>query len=130
MLRPGIAAEVTGFVDVPTEFARAQLVIARAGASSVADIAVIGRPAILVPYAAATADHQTANARGLAQAGAAIVVSENQLTPDTLSGHIHTVLIDPQGATRMAQAALSVAVPDATDRLVDLVTRLARGVGE
>ena len=55
---------------------------------------------------------------------------QTHFSPETLSGHIHTVLTDPQGATRMAEAALSVAVPDATDRLVALVTRLARGDGE
>lgn len=125
-----IEAEVTGFVDVPKEFSQAQLVIARAGASSVADISVIGRPAILVPYAAAVRDEQTANAGTLVDAGAAIMIPENQLTPDNLSGHIHNVLNDPQGATRMAEAALSVGVVDATDRLVALVTELARGVGE
>ncbi len=66
------------FADIPRRLSEAQLVISRSGASSVADIAVIGRPSILIPYAAATADHQTANARGLVDAGAAILIPESQ----------------------------------------------------
>jgi UDP-N-acetylglucosamine--N-acetylmuramyl-(pentapeptide) pyrophosphoryl-undecaprenol N-acetylglucosamine transferase len=75
--RRGIKAEVAPFFDdIPRRFAEAQLIISRSGASSVADIAVIGRPAILIPYAAATADHQTANARALVEADAAILIPE------------------------------------------------------
>ena len=71
----GIAADVQPFFnDVPARLSEAQLVISRSGASSVADISVIGRPSILIPYAAATADHQTANARGLVKAGGAILI--------------------------------------------------------
>ncbi len=71
--RAGLLAEVkTFFTDIPRRLSEAQLVISRSGASSVADISIIGRPAILVPFAAATADHQTANARGLVEAEAAI----------------------------------------------------------
>ncbi len=113
------------FSDVPERMAEAQLVISRAGASSVADISVIGRPSILVPFAAATADHQTANARGLVEAGAAILIPESRLEVATLSAHIATVLQDPDGAARMAQAAQSCGIPDATDRLVALVEKLA-----
>ena len=71
--RHGIQADVQPFFhDVPTRMSEAQLVIARAGASTIADLTVIGRPAILIPFAAATGDHQTANARGLVDAGGAI----------------------------------------------------------
>lgn len=122
----GIRAEVKPFfTDVPKRMAEAQLVISRAGASSVADISVIGRPSILIPYAHATADHQSANARGLAQAGAAIVIPESRLDAATLSEHIALVLGDPQGAEHMAAAALSCGKPDATDALVALVEELA-----
>ncbi|MBF9034504.1 UDP-N-acetylglucosamine--N-acetylmuramyl-(pentapeptide) pyrophosphoryl-undecaprenol N-acetylglucosamine transferase [Rhodobacterales bacterium HKCCE2091] len=121
----GIRAEVAPFIDVPKKFAEAQLVIARAGASTVADLCVIGRPAILVPFAAATADHQTANARALVDAGAAILIPESRLTPETLSEHIAAILDDPGAATRMADAALSLAVPDATERLAGIVEELA-----
>ncbi|MGI1661090.1 undecaprenyldiphospho-muramoylpentapeptide beta-N-acetylglucosaminyltransferase [Palleronia sp. KMU-117] len=121
----GVAAEVRPFFDdVPRRMAAAQLVISRAGASSVAEISAIGRPAILVPYAAATADHQTANARGLAEAGAAIVISESALAPETLSAQIAAVLSDPDAATRMAEKARAAGRPDATRRLVAMVEDL------
>ncbi|WP_245913086.1 UDP-N-acetylglucosamine--N-acetylmuramyl-(pentapeptide) pyrophosphoryl-undecaprenol N-acetylglucosamine transferase [Litoreibacter ponti] len=122
----GIDAEVAPFFqDVPARFAEAQLVISRSGASSVADISVIGRPAILVPYAAATGDHQTANARGLVDAGAAIMMPESQLTPQTMADSIETILTNPAGALHMTQAALAVSRPDATERLVEIVETLA-----
>jgi UDP-N-acetylglucosamine--N-acetylmuramyl-(pentapeptide) pyrophosphoryl-undecaprenol N-acetylglucosamine transferase len=120
-----VAAEVRPFFDdVPHRMAAAQLVIARAGASSVAEISAIGRPAILVPYAAATADHQTANARGLAEAGGAVVIPESALAPETLSAQIAAVLADPEAATKMADNARAVGRPDATERLVAMVEEL------
>lgn len=122
----GIAADVQSFfTDVPARMSEAQLVITRSGASSVADLTVIGRPSILVPFAAATADHQTANARGLVDAGAAILMPESQFSPATLSEHVEMILTQPEAAMKMAHAALSVGHPDATDRLVDLVEQLA-----
>ena len=73
----GIDADVQSFfTDIPRRLSEAQLVISRSGASSVADISVIGRPSILIPYAAATGDHQSANARGLVDAGAAVLIPE------------------------------------------------------
>ncbi|NKX43856.1 undecaprenyldiphospho-muramoylpentapeptide beta-N-acetylglucosaminyltransferase [Roseicyclus persicicus] len=123
----GVRAEVEPFFrDIPRRLSEAQLVISRAGASSVADIAVIGRPAILIPYAVAAGDHQTANARGLSEAGAALVLPESRLSPETLAGAIQSILTDPATADRMAQAALSAGVPDAADRLAALVEELAR----
>ncbi|MGL4319610.1 MAG: UDP-N-acetylglucosamine--N-acetylmuramyl-(pentapeptide) pyrophosphoryl-undecaprenol N-acetylglucosamine transferase [Paracoccaceae bacterium] len=123
----GVRAEVEPFfTDIPRRLSEAQLVISRAGASSVADISIIGRPAILIPFAAATADHQTANARGLVDAGAAILIPEKALDAGTLATHIEGVLTQPDAAGRMAQNALSQARPDATDRLVALVENLAR----
>ncbi|MDQ7069137.1 MAG: undecaprenyldiphospho-muramoylpentapeptide beta-N-acetylglucosaminyltransferase [Rhodobacterales bacterium] len=122
----GIDAEVRPFFkDVPRRMSEAQLVISRAGASSVADISVIGRPSILVPYAAATGDHQSANARGLVEAGAAILIPENQFEVDALSAQIVAVLGNPQGAEHMARAALGVAKPEATNALVAMVEALA-----
>lgn len=118
----GVTAEVQPFFeDVPARFAEAQIVISRAGASSVADITVVGRPAILVPFAAATGDHQTANARGLVEAGGAILIPEAKLTPETLAAQIVTILQHPDAATKMAHSALDAGRPDATDRLVALV---------
>jgi UDP-N-acetylglucosamine--N-acetylmuramyl-(pentapeptide) pyrophosphoryl-undecaprenol N-acetylglucosamine transferase len=122
----GIAAEVRPFFnDVPRRMSEAQLVISRAGASSIADIAAIGRPAILVPYAAAAADHQTANARGLTEAGGAIRIPEARLSAESLAEQIRLVLDNPDGASQMAAAALSCAVPDAVERLAGMVEELA-----
>ncbi len=123
----GIRAEIAPFFDdIPRRLSEAQLVISRAGASSVADIAVIGRPSILIPYAAATANHQAANARMLYEADAAVVIPETHLTPDALRDSIAAVLTHPEGAQRMANAALGCGRPDATDRLVELVETLAQ----
>ena len=78
-----------------------------------------------VALAFATGDHQTANARALTEAGAAILVPESKFEVDALSAQIETVLSNPDGAAQMAQAALSVGKPDATDALVALVEELA-----
>ena len=122
----GIQADVQTFIhDVPKRMSESQLVITRSGASSVADVSVIGRPAIFIPYAAATADHQTANARGLVEANAAIMIPESQLTPESLTEQIENVLAHPQGALMMANAALSVAKPQAAEELAALVEDLA-----
>ncbi|WP_284164335.1 UDP-N-acetylglucosamine--N-acetylmuramyl-(pentapeptide) pyrophosphoryl-undecaprenol N-acetylglucosamine transferase [Frigidibacter sp. SD6-1] len=122
----GIRAEIAPFfTDMPRRMAEAQLVICRSGASSVADLAMIGRPSILIPLAAAIRDEQTANARGLVSAGAAILIPESRLDSTMLAGHIASVLEDPVAATRMAHAALTQAVPDATVKLAALVDALA-----
>jgi UDP-N-acetylglucosamine--N-acetylmuramyl-(pentapeptide) pyrophosphoryl-undecaprenol N-acetylglucosamine transferase len=122
----GVRAEIAPFFDdIPRRLSEAQLVISRSGASSVADISVIGRPAVLIPYAAATADHQTANARGLVDAKAAVVLQEKALDATTLAGHIAAILEDPALAEAMARNALGEGKPDATARLVALVEDLA-----
>lgn len=122
----GIAADVQPFFqDVPRRMADAQLVISRAGASSIADLTVIGRPSILIPFAAAAGDHQTANARGLVQAGAAILIPEDALYPSSLAKQITAILSQPQAAVKMAHAALAAGKPGATDELVALVDQLA-----
>ncbi|MFX0546738.1 UDP-N-acetylglucosamine--N-acetylmuramyl-(pentapeptide) pyrophosphoryl-undecaprenol N-acetylglucosamine transferase [Roseovarius sp. S1116L3] len=123
----GIDADVQEFFDdVPRRMSEAQLIISRAGASSIADIAVIGRPSILIPYAAAAGDHQTANAQGLKEAGAAIIVPESRLDHTALAQQIETVMTHPDGASRMSRAALSCAMPDATQHLANLVQSIAQ----
>lgn len=122
----GINAEVAPFfADIPRRLSEAQLVISRSGASSVADISVIGRPSVLIPFAAATDDHQTANARGLVDAGAAVLIPEKALDAATLADHMAAILGQPQAAEQMARNALGQGRPDATDRLVALVEALA-----
>lgn len=122
----GMDAEVAPFFrDIPRRMSEAQLIISRAGASSVADISVIGRPAILIPFAAATGDHQTANARGLVEAGAAILIPESALDVPALGAQIRAVLENPKAAVQMAHNALANARPDAATALADLVEQLA-----
>jgi len=124
----GIRAEVQPFfTDIPARLSEAQLVISRSGASSIADISVIGRPSILIPFAAATGDHQSANARGLVEGQAAILIPEKALDAASLSGHMAAVLSQPGAATQMAANALALGRPDATTRLVALVEALAEG---
>ncbi len=123
----GLRAEIATFLnDMPNRLAEAQLVICRSGASSVADISTVGRPAIYVPFAAAVRDEQTANARASVDAGAAVLMPERLMTPEALADTIEAILSQPQAATRMAVAALGVSIPDATERLVALVENLAQ----
>src|SRR5690606_7905412 len=114
----GIRAEIAPFfADVPRRLSEAELVISLSGASLIAVISVIGRPAIFIPFAAATGDHQTANARGLVEAGAAILIPEKLLDAESLSAQIAAVLGHPNAAGQMARNALAQGKPDATERL-------------
>ena len=123
----GVNAVVRPFFDdVPQRLAEAALVVSRAGASSVADISVVGRPSILVPYAAATGDHQTANAKGLEQAGGALLIPESALDPASLSEDMLRILTTPDTAKAMRDGALAHGMPDATERLVTLVEELSQ----
>jgi UDP-N-acetylglucosamine--N-acetylmuramyl-(pentapeptide) pyrophosphoryl-undecaprenol N-acetylglucosamine transferase len=123
----GIRAEVEPFFDdIPRRMSEAQLVISRAGASSVADLTVIGRPSILIPFAAATGDHQTANARGLVDGGAAVMIPESRLDAAALSQQMAALLDDPAATARMAAAALSLGRPDAAATLADMVEEIAQ----
>ena len=122
----GIPAEVEAFFDdIPRRFSEAQLVIARSGASTVADLTVIGRPSVLVPYAAAIRGEQEANAKGLVEAEAAVLIHEPAFTPEALAATIHSILTQPQAASRMARAATALGIPDAAGRLADLAEHLA-----
>jgi UDP-N-acetylglucosamine--N-acetylmuramyl-(pentapeptide) pyrophosphoryl-undecaprenol N-acetylglucosamine transferase len=128
----GIGAEIRFFFDdVPARLARAQLVIARSGASTVAELTVMGRPAILVPYRYAADDHQTANARALEAAGAAWVMSEIAFTPETLSERLAALMVAPESLAKAARAAHGLGRADAAERLADLVLATAGdAVGE
>jgi UDP-N-acetylglucosamine--N-acetylmuramyl-(pentapeptide) pyrophosphoryl-undecaprenol N-acetylglucosamine transferase len=109
-------------------YAAASLVLGRAGAGTVTELAALGVPAILVPLPGARGDEQTANARVLAEAGAAVLVPEPELTPERLVREVAALLADPDRRRAMAGHARAVATPDAAERLVDLVLALtARG---
>lgn len=118
----GIRAEVaTFFDDLPRSMATAHLVIARAGASTVAELAALGRPGVLVPYPHAADDHQTLNARAIVDAGAGWFMPEPKFTADALRHTIEALVEDPAALTRMAAAAAAQARTDAAERLADLV---------
>jgi UDP-N-acetylglucosamine--N-acetylmuramyl-(pentapeptide) pyrophosphoryl-undecaprenol N-acetylglucosamine transferase len=124
----GINAEVSAFFeDVPARLVRAQLVISRAGASTVAELCAVGRPAILVPYRHAADDHQSANARALAASGAAWVMPESAFTPALLAERLEQLLGAPAALIAAAAAVKRLGRPDAAKRLADLVARVAGG---
>lgn len=114
------------FTDMGARLARAQLAITRAGASTIAELAGAGRPAILIPYPYATDDHQRANAEALAGAGGAWVMIEAETTPDDLAAAIARLMDDPQALATAAAAARTFGIVDAADRLADLVEECAR----
>ncbi|MGD0102806.1 MAG: undecaprenyldiphospho-muramoylpentapeptide beta-N-acetylglucosaminyltransferase [Rhodopila sp.] len=128
----GITAELAPFFpDVAARLMAAHLVIARAGASTVAELAVAGRPSILVPLPGAIDDHQSANAHALAAAGGAWVVPQIGFTPALLAGRLRALLADPAELVGMATGARSHARADAAARLADLVeARMAVHAGE
>jgi UDP-N-acetylglucosamine--N-acetylmuramyl-(pentapeptide) pyrophosphoryl-undecaprenol N-acetylglucosamine transferase len=123
----GVPAELSAFFpDVAGRLATAHLVVARAGAGTIAELACAGRPAILVPLPHAIDDHQQANARALAEAGAAIVMPQATLTPAELSGQLLALLSDQRGLARAAASAAKLARPEAARRLADRVLSLVR----
>jgi UDP-N-acetylglucosamine--N-acetylmuramyl-(pentapeptide) pyrophosphoryl-undecaprenol N-acetylglucosamine transferase len=126
----GVDAELAIFFeDMPRRIAAAQLVICRAGASTVAELAAIGRPAILVPYPQAMDDHQSANAMALAAPGGAILAPEAELTTDALARHIRAVLLEPGQAAHMAAQAKAQGRPQAAHDLAGMVAALGKDGG-
>jgi len=123
-----IPAELLTYIeDMPERLAEAHLVIARAGASTIAELTAAGRPAILIPLPIATDDHQTVNAREMAKAGGARMIPQDEFTPQVLAAQIEAVAGDPQALSNAAERALSVGRPHATSDLADLVERVAGG---
>jgi UDP-N-acetylglucosamine--N-acetylmuramyl-(pentapeptide) pyrophosphoryl-undecaprenol N-acetylglucosamine transferase len=121
-----VDAEIAPFFrDMAGRLAAAHLVIGRAGASTCCELAVAGRPSILVPLKIAADDHQSFNAKQLSDAGGAEVAPEHVLTVDVLANALEKLLGDPARLSRMADAARSVAAPDAAEALADLVEKTA-----
>ncbi|MDG1411621.1 MAG: undecaprenyldiphospho-muramoylpentapeptide beta-N-acetylglucosaminyltransferase [Acidimicrobiales bacterium] len=112
--------------DMPSVYAAADLVVCRAGASSVAEIAAIGVPAVLVPLPGAPGDHQTANARALVNAGAAVMVTDGELDGARLHAEVDALIAEPDRLHEMSQRAKGVARRDAAEAVVDLVVLHAR----
>jgi len=125
----GIPAELMTYIeDMPEKIADAHLVIGRAGASTVAELTAAGRPAILIPFAAATDDHQTANAREMVKAGGARAIQEASFTPEVLARQIEALAMDPVALNNAAARSLSVGRPHAARDLADLVERVGGGL--
>jgi UDP-N-acetylglucosamine--N-acetylmuramyl-(pentapeptide) pyrophosphoryl-undecaprenol N-acetylglucosamine transferase len=125
----GIPADLSTYIaDMPDKIADAHLVIARAGASTIAELTAAGRPAILVPLPSATDDHQTANAREMAKAGGARMIPQDEFTAEALARQIEALAEDPQALANAAARALSVGRPNAASDLADLVERIAGGL--
>ncbi len=125
--RIGVAAEVAPFfADLPARIAAAHLVVARSGASTVAELAAIGRPAILVPLPHALDQDQLANAAVLRKAGGAVLLPQDVFTPDRLAHEIAGLAAAPERLAAMAAGAKSAGAIDAAERLADLVMTVAR----
>jgi UDP-N-acetylglucosamine--N-acetylmuramyl-(pentapeptide) pyrophosphoryl-undecaprenol N-acetylglucosamine transferase len=127
--RLGVYAEVAPFFrDLPQRMAQSHLVVSRSGASTVAELAAIGRPAILVPLPHALDQDQRANAAMLEKAGGAVMIEQSQFTPERVAAEIAQFTSEPGKLAAMAAAARAVGKLDAADRLADLVMRVA-GIG-
>lgn len=124
----GLKADVSPFfTDMAARIAAAHLVISRSGASTVSEISVIGRPALLVPYPHALDHDQAANAAALAAAGGAEVHPQSSLSAERIAGLVGALMDDPERLTAMAAAAKSAGEPDATRLLADLTEAIASG---
>jgi len=122
----GIPAELMTYIeDMDAKLADCHLMVGRAGASTVAELTAAGRPAILIPFAAATDDHQTANAREMVKAGGARAIQESDFTPQVLARQVEALAMDPVALNNAAARALSVGRPHAARDLADLVERIA-----
>lgn len=126
-----IAAELATYLpDMPEQLAWAHLVIARAGASTLAELTAAGRPAILVPLPSATDDHQTANAREMTMAGGARTIDQRAFTPVELAKQMQKLGLDPSALQNAAGRARSCGRPDAARDLADLVESLDAPTGD
>ncbi|MGU3495583.1 undecaprenyldiphospho-muramoylpentapeptide beta-N-acetylglucosaminyltransferase [Xanthobacteraceae bacterium A53D] len=122
----GIAAEVAPFFsDLPARIAGAHLVISRSGASTVAELAALGRPSLLVPLPGALDQDQAANAKALAATGGALPIPQAEFSPERVAQEVRRLASAPEALTEMADAARSAGVLDAAERLADVVARLA-----
>jgi len=127
----GVAAELaTFFADMPERLARAQLLICRAGASTLAEITAAGRPAVLAPYPFATDNHQTLNAQALSDAGGGWLMPNASFTAETVAHRLEALFAHPQSLTVAARAARALGEPDAAKRLAEVVVGLAPANGD
>ncbi len=127
----GVEARVAPFfTDLPERLAEAQLVICRAGASTVSELGMAGRPAILVPLPSSIDDHQRGNAMSLSEVGGGWLMQQNTLTAESLAGQLQTLLTNPAQLAEAAHAALKTAKRDAAEHLADAVLGIEGSNGE
>jgi UDP-N-acetylglucosamine--N-acetylmuramyl-(pentapeptide) pyrophosphoryl-undecaprenol N-acetylglucosamine transferase len=120
-------ARVVAYLDPMAEELRAaDLVVSRAGAMTLGELAATGRPAVLVPFALATNNHQEVNARAMESAGGAVVVTEKELTPDRLAAEIERLVQDPSRLETMGNAAQSLASEGSAAGIVDIIEQIGR----
>ncbi len=118
----GILVRLFGYLDrMELAYAVADLVVARAGATTIAELSVCGLPSLLIPYPYATRGHQEANARALQRTGGAGVMLDDQLSAETLAGRIESLVDHPERLLAMSERAAAFGHPDAAFRLADLV---------
>ena len=123
----GVKAEVHRFIhDMDRTYAEADLILCRAGATTLFELMAVGKPAILVPYPYAANDHQTLNARALVEAGAALRVADGELNGRVLSGLVRELKADPKRLKKMGERAAGLAQPGAAEKIVDLCYSLVR----
>jgi UDP-N-acetylglucosamine--N-acetylmuramyl-(pentapeptide) pyrophosphoryl-undecaprenol N-acetylglucosamine transferase len=126
----GIPADLATYIeDMPAKLGWSHLVIARAGASTIAELTVAGRPAILIPLPSATDEHQSANAREMAKAGGARTIAQSRFTPVELAKQMQKLGLDPEALANAAGRARGVGRPNAASDLADLIERTGRDLG-
>ncbi len=124
----GLDADVQPFFPrIYEQFARADLIMSRAGASTIAELTAAGKAAILVPFPGAADDHQTRNARALEERGAARMIPEREWQPGRLARELRHFMANPEELGGMEEAAAKLGKPDATLRIADMVEKLATG---
>lgn len=127
--RAGASAEVSAFIDdMPRAFARADLLVCRSGASTVAEATAAGKPAIFVPFPQAADDHQRRNAEAIVAGGAAVLIPQAELTAERLAQTVTALLSDPRRLKEMSERARALSHVDAAGRMARMVAELA-GVG-
>ena len=124
--KAGVAAEVSAFIDnMPQAFSRADLLVCRSGASTVAEITAAGKPAIFIPFPQAADDHQRRNAEAIAAGGAAILIPQAELTPQRLAEAVVELLGDRKRLQEMSERARALSHQDAAGRVARMVAELA-----
>jgi UDP-N-acetylglucosamine--N-acetylmuramyl-(pentapeptide) pyrophosphoryl-undecaprenol N-acetylglucosamine transferase len=125
--KSGIDAEVSAFItDMPAIFARADVLVCRAGASTVGEITAAGKPALFIPFPRAADDHQKVNAQALVRAGAAVLLEESRLTPDRLVETVASLFANRPQLEQMGQAAKKLSHPNAAQDVAKMAAELVR----